>query len=90
MPQRDVNGLPPDEAYAVTVMRRDDGPIRSGIIVAPNLLCVGHTPVCTWETLFRMLGRGVVEVRPPAPGAPVSYGLAEAWWSEEEPVKDAA
>jgi hypothetical protein len=84
MPLRDLGELPADMAYAVTVMREDQGAIRPSPNHGVSLLCVGHIPVCTWETLFRMLGRGVVEVRPPVPGSPVSYGLAREWWEDKE------
>lgn len=78
MALKDMNDLPPDESYVVAVMRDDRALLRPG----PNPMClnVEHTPVCTWETLFRLLGRGVIETRSPLPGSPLVYGLAEAWW----------
>lgn len=78
MALKSLNELSADQAYAVTVMRDDQMLLRPS--PNPMFLAIGHTPVCTWKTLFELLGKGVVEVRPPLPGGAVVYGLAEAWW----------
>jgi hypothetical protein len=39
------------------------------------LLMVGNIPTCTWDTLFRMLGRGVCQHMPTMK----RYVLTEEW-----------
>jgi hypothetical protein len=74
---KNTNDLPPDEAYVVTNLRTVDPLIRPD----PNgraLLWCGHLAVCTFDTLFRMLGRGVLMLDPAAPRAD-RYQLTPEW-----------
>lgn len=73
----DIDDLPPDEAYVVRMLRSEGGSLR----LDPNnrpLLCVGPVPVCTFDVLFRMLGRGVLILDPQAPRAD-RYELTPGW-----------
>lgn len=80
--RQDTNDLPPDEAYVVTRMREakilgDQSMLRADPNGRP-LLCVGPVPVCTFDTLFRMLGHGVLELDDTAPRAD-RWKLMEEW-----------
>lgn len=74
---KDALDLPPDEAYVVTRLRAGVPVLRADPNGRP-LLCSGPVPVCTFDTLFRMLGRGVLMVDPEAPRAD-RWFLTEAW-----------
>ncbi len=68
--------LPPDEVYVVTQLRATpDMSLRTDV---PGLLRVGALPVCTFDTLFRMLGRGVLTLDPTASRAD-RYELTADW-----------
>lgn len=69
---KDTLELPPDEAYAVHVMRETG---ESLFFPGGPLLMVGNIPTCTWDTLFRMLGRGVCQHMPTMK----RYVLTEEW-----------
>lgn len=73
----DLADLPPDEIYVVTRLRASTEILR----LDPNnrpLLCVGGAPVCTFNTLFRMLGRGVIKADDTAQRAD-RWHLTEEW-----------
>jgi hypothetical protein len=70
----DFGNLLPDEKYAVEVMRREGKVIHADIHGGPLLYCE-EVPVCTWDTLFRLLGKEVCRYFP----ATKRYGLTEAW-----------
>lgn len=63
--KRDTSGLPPEESYVVTQLRKTGGPLRFNRDNRPYL-CVGSESVCTFDTLFRLLGRGIIELDPTA------------------------
>lgn len=75
---KDTTDLPPDEVYVVTELRAmKDGVLKQD----PNgrlLLCAGPIAVCTFDVMFRMLGRGVLELDPTATRMD-RYQLTEAW-----------
>jgi hypothetical protein len=60
-PKRDLGDLLPEEAYAVTCVRTIGEPLRA-YLANPFVVSCGHVPVCTWDTLFRLLGRGVIKL----------------------------
>lgn len=74
---RDTDDLPPDEAYVVTILRSGEPILRPDPNSRP-LLCSGHIAVCTFDTLFRMLGRGVLFLDPSAQRAD-RYMLVKDW-----------
>lgn len=57
------DGFPPDmtyeERYVIRRMRREGMTIRPDARNGP-LLFIGEEPVCTWPTLFSLMGRGLV------------------------------
>ena len=80
----DLNDLPPDESYVVTRLRTTGEALRFNRDSRP-LLCVGAESVCTFDTLFRLLGRGVVQLDPTA-GMMDRYILAKEWKLSEPPA----
>ena len=77
--QKDTSDLPPDEIYVVKMLR--DAGKGSSLRLDPNsrpYLCVGGVVVCTFDTLFRMLGRDVIRLDPTAPRAD-RWELTEEW-----------
>lgn len=74
---KDLNDLLPDEAYAVRQMREAADPLRSAADGRP-ILCCGIAPICTWDGLFRLLGKGVIQVDPAANRGD-RYYLTEEW-----------
>lgn len=76
-PQREVTDLPVEEGYVVTKMRTTGDVLRFNRDLRPHLICHGEA-VCTYETLFRMLGRGVVALDPSATQMD-RYFLTEEW-----------
>lgn len=62
---RATTDLPPEEAYAVIKLRETGGFLRFNRDNRP-FLCVGAESVCTFDTLFRLLGGGIVTLDPTA------------------------
>jgi hypothetical protein len=56
-------GLTYEEQYAVAQMR-DTGKVISPDIHGGPMLWLGNLPVCTWPTLFSLLGRGMMRHYP--------------------------
>lgn len=73
----DTADLPPDEAYVVTQLRSGERMLRPDPNNRP-LMCSGPIPVCTYDTLFRMLGRGVLALDPTAQRGD-RYELTPEW-----------
>lgn len=66
-------GLTPEEIYAVAMMRDADEVLRPD--TQGGLLYLRNTPVCTWPTMFSLLGRGVCRRFPTTE----CYGLVDFW-----------
>lgn len=77
MTQKPTSDLPPEESYVVTRLRQRGEPLRFNNDNRPHL-SVGPESVCTFDTLFRMLGRGVLVLDPAAPRLD-RYLLTEEW-----------
>jgi hypothetical protein len=76
-PRGDLGTLLPDEAYAVACLRLSADPLRPDSHDRPLLTC-GREPVCTWDTLFRLLGKAVIKLDPSAQRAD-RYELTDEW-----------
>ena len=75
--KRPTVDLPPEEVYVVARMRETNEVLRFNRDLRPHLIVNGE-PVCTFDTLFRMLGRGVVMPDPTATQHD-RYLLTEEW-----------
>lgn len=76
MPLDPMHDLFPEEKHVVRTMQATGDTIRPGTHDGgARIHCMGQ-PVCTWDTLFRLLGRGVIEKDP---DAREHYRLTEAW-----------
>jgi hypothetical protein len=73
-----LGNLLPDERYAVVWMREHDTTLHLDIH-GGTLLYSGNVPVCTIETMFRLLGNGVCRRYETG-----NYGLVEAWRVDRE------
>lgn len=71
---RDMSALSPPEIYAVEVMRQEGKVLHPDLHGGPLLYCE-NLPVCTWETMFSLLGRGVCKRFP----VTNCYGLTPGW-----------
>lgn len=75
--QRDITDIPVEEGFVVTRMCETGEALRFNRDSRPFLSVNGES-VCTFDTLFRMLGRGVVVLDPTA-GQMDRYLLADEW-----------
>jgi hypothetical protein len=73
---KNLGGLNGEQSYVVTALRESGEPIKPHRSNEP-LIMVGNVPLCTWSTLFSLLG-GEVLVPDDAGG----YALAPAWIKE--------
>lgn len=77
-PHHTPDTLSPDELYVVTELRTKSPPMLKFDPNGRPLVWSGPIPVCTYDTLFRLLGKGVLILDPEARRMD-QYLLAEDW-----------